>query len=315
MVGLHRFLLLILLLLLSTTVAAKKLYKYQDPQGRWYFSDQPPVTSQPVEVRQLKPAPKRRVKLEKTGTNSNPEFYLDNQYPGPIEVEIEWRERDSVVANPELPQRFVVEQGKSEILFSVKGEGVGQSSSRRFSLQYSYVVGRPLSTYVGSVAYVPPLEAGNRFLITQAFEGEFSHQDLQNRYAVDIKMPIGTPIHAARAGVILEVENDFFVGGTQQAYINKANSIRILHDDGSMAIYAHLALEKAQVYPGLHVKAGDLIAYSGNTGFSSGPHLHFAVQVNRGMELVSVPFQFIDAAQQAFEPRLGVWLEGIKPQP
>jgi murein DD-endopeptidase MepM/ murein hydrolase activator NlpD len=64
-----------------------------------------------------------------------------------------------------------------------------------------------------------------------------------------------------------------------------SNSIRILHDDGSMAVYAHLQVGRAQVYVGMRVQAGQLIAYSGNTGFSSGPHLHFAVQVNQGMNL------------------------------
>ena len=126
-------------------------------------------------------------------------------------------------------------------------------------------------------------------------------------------MPIGTPVYAARSGIVLEAEDDFYNGGSNKAYTSEANNIRILHDDGSMAVYAHLELEKAQVHPGMEVEAGQLIGYSGNTGFSTGPHLHFAVQINKGMELVSVPFTFINPQGQAEEPRLNAWLKGIAP--
>ena len=295
-------------------VGAKKLYKYQDEQGRWYFSDKAPVTRQPVEIRQLKPVRKRWVWLENDGKLANPGFFLINRYPGPVEVEIDCKQRGDLTADPPLPQRFVVEPGKSDVLFSVGA--VGQRfSSEKFSLEYRYVAGQPLPGYVSQFLYLPPLAPGSRFQVTQGFNGEFSHNDAQNRYAVDIMMPIDTPIHAARSGTVLEVNNDFFNGGTLQAYASEANSIRILHDDGSMAVYAHLALEKALVRSGLQVKEGELIGYSGNTGFTSGPHLHFAVQINQGMELVSVPFQFIGEERQGFEPRRGDWLKGIDIRP
>lgn len=308
-----RFVLLVFLALVSGAGEAKKLYKYQDAQGYWHYTDKPPATEQPVEVRQLKPAAKQRVWLEKSGDRSNPDFFILNHYPGPIEVEVDWERRENVVATPELPNRFVVASGKSGTLFKVAA--ADRYQSWRFTLQYRYVIGRPLADYLGETLYVPPIEASSRFQITQGFDGEFSHTDPQNRYAVDIMMPVDTPVYAARGGVVLEVESDYFGSGTQQAYADKANSIRILHDDGSMAVYAHLALEKAQAYPGLKVDAGQLIGYSGNTGLTTGPHLHFAVQINRGMELVSVPFRFADENHQAVEPRQGLWLSGYAAKP
>ena len=58
-----------------------------------------------------------------------------------------------------------------------------------------------------------------------------------------------------------------------------------------MALYAHLQANGAVAQLGQRVRTGQHIGWSGNTGFSTGPHLHFAVQVNRGMRLVSIPFQ------------------------
>lgn len=298
---------LISLLLVSPTGVAKKLYKYQDEHG-WHYTDQPPKTDRQVEVRQLKVAGKQRVWLEKSGDKTSPDFFILNQYPGPVEVEVGWGEHENVIASPELPRRFVVEPGESATLFKIRG--VEHAQSWRFALQYRHVIGRPLADYVGDTLYLPPIAANSRFQISQGFDGEFSHNDAQNRYAVDIMMPVDTPIYAARGGVVLDVDNDYFESGTQQAYAGKANSIRILHDDGSMAVYAHLAVESALVYAGLTVEAGQRIGFSGNTGLTTGPHLHFAVQVNRGMELVSVPFRFADQDNRALDPQPGLWLTG-----
>ena len=59
------------------------------------------------------------------------------------------------------------------------------------------------------------------------------------------------------------------------------NKILILHNDGTFADYSHLKYNGAVVKKGEVVKKGQLIGYSGETGFSSGPHLHFAVFINR----------------------------------
>jgi len=304
-----RWLVFCIFIVVSTGANAKKLYKFQDEKGIWHYSDKPPETEQQFEVRQLKPAKKQRVRLEKHGEKYSPFFYAINQYPGPIEIEVDWEKHENVVATPPLPQRFVVGPGQSSDLFNVRG--ATSTRAWRFTLQYRYMIGEPLADYHSTFRYLPPIAPGSRFQVTQAFGGKFSHQDEQNRYAIDIKMPVGTPIYAARAGIVLEVENDYFKSGTRQAYANQANSIRILHDDGSMAIYAHLQLEKAQVSSGLQVSAGELIGYSGNTGFTTGPHLHFAIQVNRDMELVSVPFKLVDIHGRIKEPQEGEWLDGF----
>ena len=281
--NMHNFFFIIFCLFLQNT-EAKKLYKYKDEQGRLFFSDHPPKTKQQVEVRQLKVAAKRYVWLEQSGDKQKPEYFVINKYQA-------------------LPNRFIVQPGQSDALFQVGG--IDEFKSWRYTLEYRYTIGSPLATHDTHAIYSLPFAKGSQYPVSQGFGGEYSHNDKQNQYAVDIVMPVDTPIYAARSGVVMEVDNDYFKSGTKKAYKSRANSIRILHDDGSMAIYAHLALEKAQVYSGLKVSAGQLIGYSGNTGFSSGPHLHFAVQVNKGMELVSVPFEFMDTDGLAKEPAAG----------
>jgi len=84
----------------------------------------------------------------------------------------------------------------------------------------------------------------------------------------------------------------FSRSGWSQAYADEANYVRVLHDDGSMALYAHLDADAIDVAIGQKVNRGDPLGRSGTTGFSSGPHLHFVLQINKGKELVSIPFEF-----------------------
>jgi len=118
--------------------------------------------------------------------------------------------------------------------------------------------------------------------VSQGIDGHRSHGDAQNRYAIDFPLPEGTPVLAARAGTAMQVVSDSAGEGCR---------VRVLHADGSMALYAHLQAGSLSVRPGQPVQAGQPLARSGNTGHSTGPHLHFAVQANTGLALASIPFR------------------------
>lgn len=87
---------------------------------------------------------------------------------------------------------------------------------------------------------------------------------------VDWAAPIGTPIVAAGSGVIEEA-------GHKGQY---GNYIRIRHANGYQTAYAHMSRFAPGVAPGVKVRQNQIIGYSGNSGFSTGPHLHYEVLVN-----------------------------------
>ena len=99
----------------------------------------------------------------------------------------------------------------------------------------------------------------------------------KNEVALDFKMKAGTEITAAREGLVYRIKKDSDVGGLKDEYLDKGNHIVILHSDGSYAGYWHLKLNGVMVNVGDTVKKGQLIGYSGNTGYTAFPHLHFYV--------------------------------------
>ena len=136
-------------------------------------------------------------------------------------------------------------------------------------------------------AYALPWQGGP-FRISQGAGGDFSHNSVRGRYAVDIAMPVGTPIIAARAGTVVAVRN----GQAGRRPDPAGNYVRIRHVDGTESAYLHLARGSVMVRVGQSVKVGSLLGRSGNTGRSTGPHLHFVVQKRLGETLASVPFRF-----------------------
>jgi murein DD-endopeptidase MepM/ murein hydrolase activator NlpD len=142
--------------------------------------------------------------------------------------------------------------------------------------------------YVYSLPYAP----GTVHKITQGYDGKFSHQG-SNKYAIDWQMPEGTPVCAARGGLVVKVKDDSDRGGASMKYDPFNNYVLIRHDDGTLGHYCHLKKGGVKVHPGQIVKTGDVIALSGNTGFSSGAHLHFCVFMTKdGRQRESIPVKF-----------------------
>jgi murein DD-endopeptidase MepM/ murein hydrolase activator NlpD len=174
--------------------------------------------------------------------------------------------------------------------------------------EYGYVIGDPAARHQPMQPYRAPFAVAQAFEVTQAPPNAVTHVTPGSRHAIDIAMPVGTAVHAAREGVVINVAAKHFRSGLTPQSMDDANFIEILHDDGTHAIYAHLQLDTVRVKRGQRVARGEYIANSGNTGFSSGPHLHFVVVRNAGMQSVSVPLTFAGPGGASVTPRSGAVL-------
>ncbi len=136
--------------------------------------------------------------------------------------------------------------------------------------------------------YRLPFRAGKSYSLSQGFHGKQSHHSETSRYALDFQLEVGEPVHAARGGLVVRAV-DWFCRSGGEELIDQVNMIVVLHDDGTMANYVHLAHEGVLVSEGDRVERGQHIGYVGMTGFTRGPHLHFVVRRERD---IAIPVRF-----------------------
>jgi hypothetical protein len=156
--------------------------------------------------------------------------------------------------------------------------------------------------------YGLPYPHGLTFGVLQGFHGAFSHRG-SNEYAVDFNCPVATPVVAARPGVVVAINASAQGSGTTPEFLDdkRANFVLVRHDDGTLGEYMHLSPSGVEVHPGQRVKRGQELALSGNTGFSSLPHLHFQVMTaaDDGNAKRSFRFELAIRPNQASPPIQG----------
>ena len=180
---------------------------------------------------------------------------------------------------------------------------VDRSRAFRYAVHFDFRPGGRLKAPAKPFVYGLPYHDGP-YRVQQGFLGKFSHSlGSQDENAVDWSMPIGTEIIAARAGKVVATRADVSMGGTRLEYKNEFNYIVIKHDDGTYAEYVHLDKDGVQVHTGDKIEQGKVIGLSGNTGYSSAPHLHFAVfNTLNGRERKTIPMEFVSESGKNITP-------------
>ncbi|MGO4261167.1 peptidoglycan DD-metalloendopeptidase family protein [Lysobacter sp. TAB13] len=282
---------LCLTLLAAHAVQAGKLYRWTDKSGITHYGDRAPASAPPSEVKVIpfraEPGSIARLRVQQDGDRYL--AWADNTLSGPIEVRLDFTHSNNIIGSPLLPASATVAARSSAVVSVLSAQDPTRGGD--FELSMRSVPGDP-DARAQNADYLLPLQQ-QQFRIDQGYGGHFSHTEPEHRYAIDFAAEIGTPVLAARDGTVMQVETDFDKAGLNlEKFGDRANFVRIVHDDGSMALYAHLKADDGVIVRvGQRVRAGQQIGLSGNTGFSTGPHLHFAVQVNRGMRLESIPFR------------------------
>lgn len=127
---------------------------------------------------------------------------------------------------------------------------------------------------------------GGAVLCTQGFGGKGHHRGPTAHHSADFECPVGTPLLAAFAGTVAGLDDSRAVGGPHVDLLPEAGFLRLVRADGAVtAVYLHLARGSARVRAGDAVAEGQILARSGDTGFSRGPHLHFHVERSSSVRL------------------------------
>jgi murein DD-endopeptidase MepM/ murein hydrolase activator NlpD len=283
----------ILIIFFSHIVLSSELYRYQDSNGNWAFGDRNSLGNNQA----LQKKAEKLSVVKKTPSKINPALELLGRTNNGTEFIQSWR-----LTNP-LPahvQHILRVKGEESFFASLIAEPLQEIvlDSSEFKDVYStdeiehfYLLGEKIES--PGMQIIPLPYAQNRaFKVSQGFNGTYSHTGFGNIFAIDIAMPVGETVTAVRKGIVADARDDFSIGGPAQYFLDKANQVTVLHDDGSYAIYAHILYGSLAAKIGDQVEVGQSLARVGNTGFSTGPHLHFVIRYNSGSGVFSIPFKF-----------------------
>ncbi len=245
---------------------------------------------------QKEPTPDRMLNVSTEDVDGMTHFYAENLGVGNVTVTLD-AHLANMKANKSLPCTVVVPGKQTVEVFSLSP--VHEDSAWHYNYNFACNLGSAEAAHDERQVYELPYAPGSTFNVVQGYHGSFSHKG-PDEYAIDWKMPEGTPVYAAREGLVVKSRDDSSEGGPNRKYQNAANGVFVQHSDGTIGVYLHLQKGGNNVKVGDYVKAGDLIGLSGNTGFTSGPHLHFAVyKLKSGTERVTIPVKFRTADSEA----------------
>lgn len=236
-----------------------------------------------------------KVTLSYESTKTGYKIYAQNKEFIPVTMVINFemqnlkikQKKDYYVIPAQAEKKFIAEMFVENTRFPYQ-----------FNYTYLWNYGDFSVDKVAEYVYDLPYQAQQQFQIMQGYNGNFSHQ---NEYSLDFDMPVGTGIVAVRDGIVAKVEDSNSQRCIQKECAQFNNYVLIFHEDGTFSEFSHLDKEGALVKPGDKVTKGQLIAKSGNTGWSTAPHLHLVIfkQKLHHRETLSTSFKIFDGTTSA----------------
>jgi murein DD-endopeptidase MepM/ murein hydrolase activator NlpD len=229
-------------------------------------------------------------------------FEVANHEAAPYTVRISLPERHNLEARAPLPFRAVIEPGQQQRVGSLVPRDPRQPT--RYALRWGAAAGDARARHDDGARYRMPF-GGAEPRTLAAGPGADTHRS-SSLHAFDFGMPWGTPVLAARAGRVVRVVDAYGTGALRRDLLDRSNRVELLHADGTLATYAHLR-RGIPVRVGQLLATGELLGFSGASGYAGEPHLHFEVWRRQAdLSAQSLPVRFHDGSAPGFAPAVGV---------
>lgn len=221
-------------------------------------------------------------------------FYADNSEPCEVSLKIKFKLKN-LKSSAGIEKIFLLPPNSKKIELSIL-TSIKKGRKSIFSTIGSSNYGNHFDNiYDKNYEYYLPYKKGKNVMLSQGYNGTTSHQ---NKNQLDFRMSIGTEIVATRNGTVIKLVDVNNRTCAKEECKKYNNYIIIAHDDGTFAEYVHIKRKGSKVEVGDKVKAGQLIALSGNVGWSTGPHLHFSVFLQKinNREYIKTKFKIGDGS-------------------
>lgn len=230
------------------------------------------------------------VKIYYEETRDGFSIFADSYEFCPVSVRIDFTLTNLLVRSARDKNRIFLINARAQKQLLAKLTPAQSNKEYRFSYKYFTNLGDATQdNYDAEYVYDLPYAKGNSFMVFQGYNGQMSHVT-QN--ALDFTMPIGTEILAIREGTVVRVVDHNDVACAEEACKAYNNLVTIFHPDGTFVEYTHIKRNGSNVKVGDQVQKGQVIAYSGNVGWSTGPHLHLVVYLQKLDKRVTLQTKF-----------------------